>query len=275
MASTCPKCGYKLRLRDYKPECPECGINLVYYGMEERLRTEADKAEMEYALSKPKTDRIKAATVGNRLSQVRLGLYLLPIIATLLPLGSYTLNIPFYEKTTKLSIISIVSLVQSLDFGALMDMTKSDAWGSSFLMLVISLACLLLMLVLCLVSMGLLTLSCSPKGLVRNFTFNIVNICLAATSAVTFSIAAKNFSAGFDSICTSASLSWGVYVVILAFLICLTMNIIQKVKGIEVKYTDVSEYMMPYEERPSTIAARAEEAAAQAAAKAEENAVKA
>ena len=31
----CPKCNYKLRIRDYKPECPQCGVNILYYGMEE------------------------------------------------------------------------------------------------------------------------------------------------------------------------------------------------------------------------------------------------
>ena len=31
----CPKCGRKLTLFDWKPNCPECGVNLVYYGMEE------------------------------------------------------------------------------------------------------------------------------------------------------------------------------------------------------------------------------------------------
>ena len=40
----CPKCGYKLKITDYKPECPSCGVNLMYYNMEERLAEDADKA---------------------------------------------------------------------------------------------------------------------------------------------------------------------------------------------------------------------------------------
>ena len=49
MASFCPKCGYKLSMIDIKPECPVCGVNQVYYGMEESLKKEADRAEFEHA----------------------------------------------------------------------------------------------------------------------------------------------------------------------------------------------------------------------------------
>ena len=45
----CPKCGRKLTLFDWKPNCPDCGVNLVYYGMEERLLAEADAVFSEFA----------------------------------------------------------------------------------------------------------------------------------------------------------------------------------------------------------------------------------
>ena len=37
MAATCPKCGGKLRLIDWRPNCPHCGVNMIYYGLEDRL----------------------------------------------------------------------------------------------------------------------------------------------------------------------------------------------------------------------------------------------
>ena len=79
MAATCPKCGGKLRLIDWKPNCPHCGVNMVYYGMEERLLLDADKAEAEHARTQPKVDRIKAATVGSPLAIARLVISLIPI----------------------------------------------------------------------------------------------------------------------------------------------------------------------------------------------------
>ncbi|MDR1628648.1 MAG: hypothetical protein LBS36_00315 [Oscillospiraceae bacterium] len=262
MATYCPKCNYKLRLRDYKPECPQCGINLVYYGMEERLRAEADKAEHEFALSAPKVDRIKSSTIGSTFTKVRLGLYFLPILAMLVPMGAYSLTLPFYEKATTLNLVSIVQLVGSFDFGALMAMIKSELFGTEFLMIAISLISLLLVLVLALVETGLLVLSCSPKGLVRNFTLNFICIALVITSAITYNLAATRLSAAFPSIATASINWWGPFAILACFLVLVGTNIIQKTKGIEVKYRDVSEFLMPYDERPSVIAAKAEKEAA-------------
>ena len=44
MAEYCPKCNYKFKPTDWRPECPKCGVNVLYYGVEDRLRAEADKA---------------------------------------------------------------------------------------------------------------------------------------------------------------------------------------------------------------------------------------
>ena len=48
MAEYCPKCNYKLKITDWRPECPKCGVNVMYYGIEDRLREEADKAEENF-----------------------------------------------------------------------------------------------------------------------------------------------------------------------------------------------------------------------------------
>lgn len=41
--ANCPKCGAHLKVSDWRPTCPHCGINLIYYGMEERLLEDADQ----------------------------------------------------------------------------------------------------------------------------------------------------------------------------------------------------------------------------------------
>ena len=51
--ATCPKCGRKLKLTQWRPECPGCGVNMVYYDSNERLIVEAEKAEVEHAKSQP------------------------------------------------------------------------------------------------------------------------------------------------------------------------------------------------------------------------------
>lgn len=49
MDNKCPKCGAKLPWYSLKPECPKCGCNIMYYNMEERLASDAEKAEAEWA----------------------------------------------------------------------------------------------------------------------------------------------------------------------------------------------------------------------------------
>ena len=60
----CPKCGRKLRLTQWRPECPACGVNMVYYDANERLIREAETAEVQHAKSQPGVDRAKAAFFG-------------------------------------------------------------------------------------------------------------------------------------------------------------------------------------------------------------------
>ena len=49
----CPKCGKKLSMFNIKQECSECGCDLLYYNMDERLEKDAEQAEKEFeALAK-------------------------------------------------------------------------------------------------------------------------------------------------------------------------------------------------------------------------------
>ena len=48
MEKKCPKCGKKLGLFYVKETCSECGCNLMYYNMAERLEEDHKKAEAEF-----------------------------------------------------------------------------------------------------------------------------------------------------------------------------------------------------------------------------------
>lgn len=70
--AVCPKCGRKLKLTDIKPTCPGCGVNLLYYKIEERLEVDAINAELEHAKTQKRVDRAKDAMFGTPLAIVRL-----------------------------------------------------------------------------------------------------------------------------------------------------------------------------------------------------------
>ena len=47
MDNKCPKCGEKISIFYLKQNCPHCGVNLLYYKMDEQLEADALKAKQE------------------------------------------------------------------------------------------------------------------------------------------------------------------------------------------------------------------------------------
>ncbi|MBE6772244.1 MAG: hypothetical protein E7547_08890 [Ruminococcaceae bacterium] len=245
----CPKCGRKLTLFDWKPNCPNCGVNLVYYGMEERLMDEADAAEAEHARMQKRIDRLKASFVGSKLTIARIFLSILPIAALLLPLASISYNGPFIEATTtSINAIEIYNIVSSLDFDALFTMIGSSVVGSSFIGYAGALVGILLSLVFVIVSLVMLTLACSPKGNPRNIIFNSLAIISAVVSVVMFNQFANGITSAFPEFVTDASLGFGIFVYIGMLLLLFGINVVIAVKGVEVKYKQCYVGGIPAEE---------------------------
>ena len=46
----CPKCGKNLSIFYAKPNCPECGCDILFYEMDKRLEEDAIQAEKEFAI---------------------------------------------------------------------------------------------------------------------------------------------------------------------------------------------------------------------------------
>lgn len=244
----CPKCGRRLTVFDWRPNCPGCGVNLVYYGREERLMNEADAAEAEHAKLQKKLDRLKASFVGSPLTIIRIILSVLPIAALMLPLCKVAFSGPFIEATTKsINAIGIYNLVSSLDFGALFTMIGSSLVGSAFIGYAVSLVTLLLSLVLVIVSLVLLMMACGPKGNVRNITLNCIDIALAVASVIFF----NRFATGIHNVFpefVSGSVQVGAYVYIGTLVLLLAINIVIAKVGVKVKYKQCYVGGIPAEE---------------------------
>lgn len=256
MAEYCPKCNYKLKIRDWRPECPKCGVNVVYYGIEERLRKEADAAEYEHAKMQPRFDRLKFSLIGHPLSIVRLVLGLLPIAATLIPSGTINYILPFRTVKESVSLLSIINFFTSadLDIDLLTKLWGSDIVGKGMVLWTVAILSLALALVLTLVGFIFLTLSCSPRGFRRNVAFPVVCMVLSTVSFISFTMMVSTFSSALPGIFTGSAAPWAYIVMMLLYGAMIAVNVIYKKKNIEVKYKDVSELLLPYDERPSVIA---------------------
>ncbi|MBR5428646.1 MAG: hypothetical protein IK118_09885 [Clostridia bacterium] len=257
--ATCPNCDYKLKLTDWRPECPKCGVNLMYFKMEERLRADADKAELEYAKGQPRIDRLKASVFGSPWAIVRLVMLLLPIGALMLPLGRISLNLPFYEKTTTVNAVEIYNAVSKMDFGRLFSLAGSDLIGKDVTLFLVSLVLILLTLVVIIVQLVFVVMSFGKKGYQRNVATAAIGAVLTLLSGLFFALSCKGFGAHLPGVFTGSLNPLGMCAVAITFLLIIAINLLIKMKGIEVKYKDVSEFLLPYNERPSVIAAKKEE----------------
>lgn len=234
----CPKCGRKLTLFDWRPNCPGCGVNIVYYNLDERLQDEADVAEAEHARLQKRIDRLKASFIGSKLTIARIFLSILPIATLLLPLANVNFSAAVIHGgtvDTDISLISLINVVSNLNFDHLFTMLGSELLGNAFLGYLIALGALALSLVFVLVSLFALMAACGPKGNIRNIILNSVTILLAVVSIIGFNMFSKGITAVFPDFFTG-KISYGIFVYIAALLLLLGINIVITIKGTPVKY---------------------------------------
>ncbi len=244
--SFCPKCGRKLKLTDIKPTCPGCGVNLLYYEIEERLEVDAINAELEHAKTQKKVDRAKDALFGTPFAIVRLVLLVLAVGMFFVPLATFHAVGPYFDKTTTLNALEIYNSVSALDFDGILVLAESPLLKTSFIFLAVSAVTIVISLLCALLELIFSFLSSSPHGFSRNITLASVGIVSAVASLITY----KKFLASIETVFSGlidGSVKVGIYLVLVAFVLCLAINIIIKVKNHPVKYTDTYVDSIPYE----------------------------
>ncbi len=234
----CPKCGRKLTLLDWRPNCPGCGVNLVYYGLEEKLLDEADVAEAEHAKLQKRIDRLKASFIGSKLTIVRIFLSILPIAALLIPLCEIKFaNIPFKgEISSSVNLITLVNVFMELDFDGLFAMLGSSTMSPMFIGYAGALVGITLSLVFVLVSLFALMAACGPKGNVRNIILNSIAIVFSVASIIFFSSFSSNAAKILPGMFENGKIGAGIFVYIAALVALLVLNVVIARKGTPVKY---------------------------------------
>ena len=170
--ATCPKCGRKLHLYDWRPECPDCHVNMIYYKSNERLLAESEAAEIAHAKSQPSIDRAKASFFGSPFAIARIVLSLLPIGGLFLPLLKTS------GESGTINAIGVYKYISENDFGKII----SNALSGNLIS--ISVFTLLISVVMILVCLGCTVMSLGKHGKLRNFILNLFMILNAFISAV-------------------------------------------------------------------------------------------
>ncbi len=227
MASKCPKCGHTLKLWDIKAECPKCGVNLANHEWEKRLNDDADFAENAFAKFHYKLQNFKSSVVGSKLRIARLVLTFAPLIALVLPLYNFTLNLPFNKGEQSVSFLTfILNYLLKTDIGSVLKLMGGEVLGTAATMVVVACVLMLLAVVFGVLNFFVLLIA----GIKLKYKFNII---LNVLATVFWSVASV-FFVQFANACTElgggivtdCSLGLGFIVGTVLFLVNVTLNIV-------------------------------------------------
>ncbi|MBQ6019045.1 MAG: hypothetical protein IJL26_02595 [Clostridia bacterium] len=233
--AVCPNRGRHLRFFDWRPEYPECGVNLNYFNANERLLADSEKAEREHARFQPRIDRGKAAYAGSKLAILRIVFTLLPVGALFLPLCKKFVD----GKTQGVNVIDVYKFVSSHDIGAIL---AAGAFGVS----VAALALSAVMILVCLIS---IIASIGRHGKGRTVALYSVSACAAVIAFICFWISSPKIGALFpeaNKIIAEIGIGGILYVLLQIFIWAWNLFLINK--EIPVKYTPCVIGGLPSEE---------------------------
>lgn len=158
MSNKCPKCGAKLSPFYLKPNCPNCGVNIVQYGFDERLESDKIRAEKEWERFDNFLNGLKKSSIGSLIAIVRLISFFLPIVALLIPV--YKVNG---------AGINLISIIKSI-----ISDSASVLQNKAMLLCFISFAAVILTSLVCAV---ISLFSYTKNGYKRNIILSGIQIC--------------------------------------------------------------------------------------------------
>lgn len=232
----CPKCHHKIGKLDWGQNCKSCGVNLMYYNLEQRLEEDAKLTELSFAKTRIFAAKVKAAFVGGALQIIRLvmlfgciGLLMIPFstlkISTALYSQKFTFNaLECYNAFSKGTLDGLGSVSGSAVFG--------DMAAKSQLLYYIILA----LAVVCILQLLLVIISMVKP---RAFSGVVAAVSVLGIGGSVFSVVTVfQLSSAAQSAGSLAAVSngFGAYAAALGFAVMLTLNLIMAIKGIEVKY---------------------------------------
>jgi|GEM_PF-1042393 len=227
MATYCPNqsCNYKLKLSDWRQNCPECNANILYYHMEERLDNEADHVELASAATRKWMNRAKAAMLGTPLSKFRFSLLFGPLFLPAIPVGVWAAWSLFAQGDFMQNFWPTILNYIDLDNPDALLETPMLALAVVGLVIAFPLTWLA----------GLITMafSCGPKWFGRNLTVSSIGLAgaaLCAFGAWQFNLQNPGIIQGF--------IFFGIGGLALAYALLLCINVIIRARGgIPVEYT--------------------------------------
>ena len=140
----CPKCGVHISPFDLKPNCKNCGVNILIYSQEYLLERDAKRTELEFASGRIILAKVKAAFIGGALPIARIVITLLCVAALLIPFADLSMATPAFSKDISLGGIGIYNLFSSDMLSEITGFAGSVLFGEMFRKVLVLLGIILL-----------------------------------------------------------------------------------------------------------------------------------
>ena len=220
---TCPKCGAKLKKTDWRPNCWNCGVNIMYYGMEARLDEDAERAEKEFGKLYHMTAGIKTSFIGSKLAYARWILTLLCIGALFLPLVKINVTLPYHMvEGASYGILQTVMFVKDMDFGGVIAAFSSPVVGDTLIRLCAAVVCLAVGALMAVLNLILILRAYTKSGGILLAVRWGIGLGAMVAGTVLFQMAMK--PEGLAGI-LSGQLSFGIYIALALFLIVFALQV--------------------------------------------------
>ncbi len=223
----CPKCGRHLNIWHVKAECPTCGVNIPNYDWEGRLNEDAEKAAIAWSKFNKFTGNFKSALFGNKLRVIRFIFTFVPLVALILPLANYSINLPFvYADSVNMTLVDFtLNTLLSLNWGSLVNLMTSDFIGTPAGMLIISILLLYLAVVFGVLNFIFVLLRAPKLKAGFNITMCVLSTLCFAFAAILFTSSVSNV-ANTSIAFISGSVQYGIFVGIGLFTLNVVLNTI-------------------------------------------------
>ena len=150
--------------------------------------------------------------MGTKLRIARIPISVLPLFSFLLPLGTLSVALPFFEEKFSLNAITIVMNILNFDIGGIFKAPSSAIIGDAALMFMLSLLFVVLSALSLLVSLVFLLLNFKKFNSLGLCLTNFVASAMMFASAFCFNNLSGMMEASTFADAVSCAPSWGIFV---------------------------------------------------------------
>ena len=233
----CPKCHKKIKFYDWSQTCKNCGVNLVYYNLEETLIEDAKETEMSFARARVFAAKIKGALVGGPLQIVRLVMMLGCLGLMMLPFVTVKVETALFNENISVNLLNVYNAFSGGKLDALNAMSSSAVVGQLANETYVAMLLVLIAAIIGIAQLLTVILSMfSPRalsGVSGFFSVAGIGVCIAY-AVMSGNLVGAAESLGFASV----SNGFGAYATMAAFAVMAAINIVFAVKGFKFKYKD-------------------------------------